>query len=464
MRRRGLLMAAVTLCAVLAPVLPARADWPVPDGEHPFCHGNDNNWRTYTGQNARLRTETIGGRRVFVVLPVGYDANSRTRYPVVYLLPGGGTPPDDYLFDLGADIFSFTAAQPSNRQALVVLPTGEWANVWLDWRNGSIMDETLFTRTLIPLIDAKYRTIPTRAYRSIGGFSAGGFGALHLAARHPDLFAASGGFSAFTTLPDGSEYAVAAAVEAQDQDCRFRTGDPDPSAMWGGPTEATLWENNVDPVVLARNYSGVTVSTFSGNGVPCDPQADIEREQKFGSPPVESAARVLADAFDNALADAGVSHSNVQYDCGWHNYYYVFRSIKDWWGPMFEAFGKVAPSFFNYRRADPSFSVWDWSFGADRARATEFLDISHASASGIELSGSGVTTVTTARLFKPGHVLLLTGATTSRVRSDSSGRITFRVDLGAPHTLQQYSPAQMAVGAAPGYFTSRTVAFRPHEG
>ena len=51
------------------------------------------------------------------------------------------------------------------------------------------MPETYVIDQLIPLIDATFRTIPTRAERAIAGVSMGGYGASMLAAEHPDLFA-----------------------------------------------------------------------------------------------------------------------------------------------------------------------------------------------------------------------------------------------------------------------------------
>jgi len=43
---------------------------------------------------------------------------------------------------------------------------------------------------VVPAIDARFRTLATRAARGIGGKSSGGFGALVLAMRHPTLFSA----------------------------------------------------------------------------------------------------------------------------------------------------------------------------------------------------------------------------------------------------------------------------------
>ena len=40
---------------------------------------------------------------------------------------------------------------------------------------------------LVPYIDSKYRTIHTPLARGISGVSMGGYGALHLAMRHPGV-------------------------------------------------------------------------------------------------------------------------------------------------------------------------------------------------------------------------------------------------------------------------------------
>ncbi len=60
-------------------------------------------------------------------------------------------------------------------------------------------------REVIPAIDARFRTQATREARAIGGKSSGGFGALVLAMRHPELFA---------------------AVASHAGDCYFELGDP----------------------------------------------------------------------------------------------------------------------------------------------------------------------------------------------------------------------------------------------
>jgi hypothetical protein len=128
---------------------------------------------------------------------------------------------------------------------------------------------------------------------------------------------------------------------------------------------------------------------------------------------------------------------------------------------MTEAFGSPSPSAFAYRRADSTFSVWDWTFRADARRAGEFLDIASASRNGVTLTGSGTETVTTARLFEAGQLVHLSDGRI--VRADDEGRITFAVGLGPAHRSQQFTPgAETAEELAGGrYWRTRTVRFSP---
>ncbi|MFA5891575.1 MAG: hypothetical protein WDA27_11600 [Actinomycetota bacterium] len=122
-------------------------------------------------------------------------------------------------------------------------------------------------------------------------------------------------------------------------------------------------------------------------------------------------------------------------------------------------FGAAAPATFNYRAVEPSFKVWGWSFGADSARAPEFLEVRDASCARATLTGSGTETVTTAACFTPGEVVALSGAITASATADATGRLAFAVDLGPAHTLQQYTAPTRALEATPRYFTTQTVTF-----
>jgi len=99
--------------------------------------------------------------------------------------------------------------------------------------------------------------------------------------------------------------------------------------------------------------------------------------------------------------------------------------------------------------------VWGWQIRADRRRALEFLRLTRAGRSGLTLTGSGRTTVTTPPLFRGVRRVRLSGTgATAAARPDARGRIRFTVDLGRAHTTQEYRPD------APSKRVTRTVRFR----
>jgi hypothetical protein len=217
---------------------------------------------------------------------------------------------------------------------------------------------------------------------------------------------------------------------------------------------------------MAENFGGMSVYVASGNGVPCDPQ-DVQEIAQRHSPLnlFEPFIFVYSKGFDRALTNAHVPHTADFYGCGIHSYRYWQRDLHRFWPQMLNAFGTSPPATFNYRTADPAFTVWGWSFAADARRAAEFLDIHNASRRGITLTGSGTDSVATAPYFAPGQTVLLTGAggPPKSLTADSSGRITFTVDLGAPHALQQYTVLERIAELQPGYFKTRTVVFIPSD-
>ena len=135
-------------------------------------------------QYYKLATPSIGWLpRVNVLLPDAYDASRR--YPVLYLLHGGG---EDYsTFDTKYDIRNHTA----ERDLIVVMPDGGKAGWYSDPESSNVGPrnwETFHVDELIPWVDATFSTIAQPAGRAVSGFSMGGFGALKYAAKHPELF------------------------------------------------------------------------------------------------------------------------------------------------------------------------------------------------------------------------------------------------------------------------------------
>lgn len=161
-----------------------------------------------------------------VYLPPDYDTSERA-YPVFYLLHGYGGEHTNWArygdAQMTADSLIAASALPP---VILVMPDGR-NSYWVDSdpATGFGAVETALIQDLIPHVDATYRTIPTRRARMIGGLSMGGYGAIHAAFKHPELFGAaatlSGGISRTPTPPNSPSAA------------------PTP---WGIPFEEARWQ------------------------------------------------------------------------------------------------------------------------------------------------------------------------------------------------------------------------------
>lgn len=156
-----------------------------------------------------------GDRPGYVYLPPGYSPAKR--YPVVYLLHGMPGSPTEYL--AGTNLAAFAddgIAAGRLRPFIAVLPAagpdhrynGEWAGPW----------EQEVVRDVVPFVDAHLATRATPAGRVIAGLSAGGFGAVYIGVRHPDVFGAVASWSGyFHPLRDGPfKHATNAQLRADD--------------------------------------------------------------------------------------------------------------------------------------------------------------------------------------------------------------------------------------------------------
>lgn len=129
-----------------------------------------------------------------VAIPAGYDAGAE-RYPVVYYLHGLFESEQSWRDHSGEQTWESLMSQGKIGKFIVVMPDGG-RSFYVNSFDGRARYEDFFIQELVPAIDRKYRTLATRAARGVGGVSMGGYGALHLGMRHPDVFGSAGAQSA----------------------------------------------------------------------------------------------------------------------------------------------------------------------------------------------------------------------------------------------------------------------------
>jgi enterochelin esterase-like enzyme len=137
-----------------------------------------------------------------IYLPPDYGQAER-RYPVLYMLHGRGGHRDEWLSYGLIDVVDRAILAGNVPPFIVVLPQGD-TGYWADQTNDGPRWGSYVTLDLVPHIDSTYRTLREAPYRAIGGLSMGGWGALHAAFTHPEIFAVVGAHSPSLRPDDGS--------------------------------------------------------------------------------------------------------------------------------------------------------------------------------------------------------------------------------------------------------------------
>ncbi len=150
-----------------------------------------------------LASEILGhGLPYAIYLPPGYEREGR-RYPVIYLLHGGGDgQPADWFRLAGLDvILDRLIGEGVMPPCIAVAPDGRRpqdarATYFLNDADGGYRWADMFRQELIPGIEARYRAIGDPLQRGLMGLSMGGHAAVLNQLRHPDLFAGAAALSA----------------------------------------------------------------------------------------------------------------------------------------------------------------------------------------------------------------------------------------------------------------------------
>lgn len=126
-----------------------------------------------------------------IILPEDYYTSKTKKYPVVYLLHGLGDDESSWLEYGRVNQFADSATKSGEIVPMIfVMPQG-FRTYYVNDFAGKFLYEYMFTKELIPFIDKQYRTIADKEHRATMGYSMGGFGALILPLKNPDLFTIS---------------------------------------------------------------------------------------------------------------------------------------------------------------------------------------------------------------------------------------------------------------------------------
>jgi len=150
-------------------------------------------------------------RKYAIYLPPDY-ATSERRYPVLYLLHGGGDDQTGWVqFGEVLHIADKAILEGKATPMIIVMPdantgTRGYSNSFTaDWRY-----EDFFFQELIPFVEKTYRIKAEKQYRAVSGLSMGGGGTFTYALHHPEMFSSACPLSASTgplSMEDAKKWA-----------------------------------------------------------------------------------------------------------------------------------------------------------------------------------------------------------------------------------------------------------------
>lgn len=188
-----------------------------------------------------------------VYLPPGYS-ESGDPYPLIIFLHGLWE--DDKRFEqrIGANkIVDQLIAEKKIAPVIVAIPDGD-VSFYTNYMDGSKSYEDMLVKDFVPFIDETYNTIAKREGRALTGSSMGGYGALKIAFKDPNLFVSIAAHSA-ALLPEDLENMPPRAKRMM-QDRRFKQLL---GPVFGEPVDAKFWKQE-NPFFLAHNGNGGKVA------------------------------------------------------------------------------------------------------------------------------------------------------------------------------------------------------------
>ena len=218
-------------------------------------------------------------REATVYLPPSYAASPARRYPVLYLLHGYGGRQDTFTTRLAslAESQDRLAAAQGFSEFIVVTPSAYTLHKGSMYSNSPTTGdwERFVADDLVAYMDSHYRTLATRMSRGLAGHSMGGYGALRIGMKRPDVFL---------------------ALYLMSSCCLTR--QPQPAARGHGGAEAITTREQAEAAASAPGLRAVDQPRVGGRVVaePVEPAALLDLPVKDGKVRPDVVAKWVANA------------------------------------------------------------------------------------------------------------------------------------------------------------------------
>ena len=233
---------------------------------------------------AEFESASLGQKvRYAVSLPASYDEKKTQRYPLVIFLHGLNNDERSWEAEgLQARLESLRA-EGKVGEYVVAMPFGA-NSFYLNAKDGARYEDAI-VKDFLPFVDKTYRTVAKPSARLVEGISMGGYGALLIAFKHPELFAGVAAHSAalFDELP-------APPADQSNRIGGFRYALA--TRLFGAPPDAEYFKAN-NPLQLARANAAKIKNLKI--------YFDVGEQDRYGF-------QTGNQKLDSALTEAGVRH------------------------------------------------------------------------------------------------------------------------------------------------------------
>ena len=305
----------------------------------------------------RLRSAALGREtKVRVLAPSAATSADAAGLPVLFLLHGGGSDSDHSNWTECGSVEALTDGLP----LLVVMPDGGNGGWYSDWlrpnsAEGTQRWEQYHIGELLPFVVSHFGSRTDRAGTAVAGLSMGGFGAVHYATRHPDLF---GFTAAFSGAVDIRHPGIGRVVRVSPEIMGGRRGD-----IFGDHVaDEAVWRA-ANPVDLAANLATVEVELRTGNGG----RGGLHGDGPEGDTQELGVSQATAN-LHRRLDDLGIAHVYDDYGPGAHTWPYwkaaLAASLERIVGVARER--RAIPAWVEHLAYEPRFSVWGHDVVLDR--------------------------------------------------------------------------------------------------
>jgi enterochelin esterase-like enzyme len=146
-------------------------------------------------------------RQFYIYKPAGYDININEKYPVLYILHGGGEDERGWATQGKTDlILDNLIAANKAKPMLIVMPDGNVSGQGFD-ENTLRMFERELKQSIIPFVEKNYRAETGSKSRALAGLSMGGIQTLYVGINNTELFSYLGVFSSGWIMPAQNDLA-----------------------------------------------------------------------------------------------------------------------------------------------------------------------------------------------------------------------------------------------------------------